>query len=398
MLRHLQSGLQTAYRSARSLISTTKRAAALPVLMLLFCCGALFTNGSVQGEDGISHQNYVVRSEPWSIHVIRIDRKKQEYELTTTLGNGTRIGLGTLTEQLRRIPKQTGTPVAAINGDFYKTEGGAYSGDPRGLQIMRGELVSGPTERTCFWVDTDGNPRMGDVKPNFKVTWPSGEQTPFELNEDLNAQGTLYTSAAGRSTQTSGATEFVLEAVDPRKWLPLQIGEKYTARIREIRRGGNSRIDPGTVVLSIPRARPGSGAASVEAGDVVALSTESTPSLKGVKTAIGGGPALVHESKVQPARVSKSRERHPRSAIGWNQKEILFVEVDGRQRHSDGMTLPELAEFMLKLGCEEAMNLDGGASSEVWMNGKILNKPCHGQERNTGNALVLVEKKAEAQP
>jgi len=62
------------------------------------------------------------------------------------------------------------------------------------------------------------------------------------------------------------------------------------------------------------------------------------------------------------------------------------------------MTLPELAEFMLQLQCEEAMNLDGGGSAAIWLNGKIMNKPCYGHERNTGNALVLVEKKVEAKP
>jgi exopolysaccharide biosynthesis protein len=374
-----------------------KRTAATFAMVLLLFSQGLSTNGSAE-LTGISHQNHVVRSEPWSIHVVRIDRTRTEYELTTTLGSGTRIGLGTLTEQLRRIPKQAGTPVAAINGDFYKTEGDAYSGDPRGLQILRGELVSGPTERTAFWVDTNGNPRMDDVKANFRITWPNGEQTAFELNEERAVEGTLYTPAAGRSTQTSGGTEFILEAADARKWIPLQAGEKYAARIREIRRGGNSRIEPGTMVLSIGRARAGSGAATAVVGDVLAISTETLPSLKGVKTAIGGGPALVRQSKVQPARVSKSRERHPRSAVGWNKKEIIFVEVDGRQRHSDGMSLPELAEFMLKLQCEEAMNLDGGGSAEIWMNGKILNRPCYGHERSTGNALVLVEKKAEARP
>jgi exopolysaccharide biosynthesis protein len=360
---------------------------------------ALFAAPAAESSaNGISYKNHVDRSEPWSIHVIRIDRAKTEYELTTTLGLGTRIGLGTLTEQIRRLPKQIGTPVAAINGDFYKTEGDEYSGDPRGLQILRGELVSGPTERTCFWMDTNGNPRMSEVKANFKVTWPNGEQTAFNLNEERGAEGTLYTPAAGRSTQTSGGTELVLEAVASGKWLPLQPGEKYAARIREIRRGGNSRIEPGTMVLSFARVRSGSGAATAVVGDVVAVSTETLPSLKGVKTAIGGGPALVRQSKVQPARVGKSRERHPRSAIGWNKNEIIFVEVDGRQRISDGMTLPELAEFMLQLQCEEAMNLDGGGSAAIWLNGKIMNKPCYGHERNTGNALVLVEKKVEAKP
>jgi exopolysaccharide biosynthesis protein len=380
----------------RDLQRKARGAARAGSLALLLCLPGLFASTpAASAAEGISHKNHVDRSIPWSIQVVRIDRSRREYELTTTLGRGTRMGLGTLTEQLSRIPKSVGTPVAAINGDFYQREGDEYSGDPRGLQIIRGELVSSPTDQTCFWVDANGNPQMGDVKANFTITWPSGDRTAFRVNE-ARGLDTLYTPAAGRSTQTAGGIEFVLEPVNPEHWLPLAAGEKYTARIREIRRGGNSRIDAGTVVLSSARVR--GGAAAAVAGDVVAISTETLPSLKGVKTAIGGGPALVHQSKIQPARVSKSRERHPRSAVGWNKKEIIFVEVDGRQRHSNGMTLAELAEFMLSLNCEEAMNLDGGGSASIWMNGKILNKPCDGHERSTANALVLVEKKAAAQP
>jgi exopolysaccharide biosynthesis protein len=105
---------------------------------------------------------------------------------------------------------------------------------------------------------------------------------------------------------------------------------------------------------------------------------------------------LVLNGQAQPARVNKSTSRHPRSAVGWNDKEIMFVTVDGRQpRLSNGMTLPELADFLVKLQCTEAMNLDGGGSAEVWMDGKILNSPCYGHERSTANALVLVEKEAQ---
>ena len=55
----------------------------------------------------------------------------------------------------------------------------------------------------------------------------------------------------------------------------------------------------------------------------------------------------------------------------------------------------KLADFLVKLQCTEAMNLDGGGSAEVWMEGKILNSPCYGHERSTANALVLVEKETE---
>lgn len=342
---------------------------------------------------GLTFKRYTVKEEPWSINVVRIDRSQTNFSLTTSLGGGTRQGLATITQQLRRIPKEVGKPVAAVNGDFYQTEGDSYSGDPRGLQIARGELLSSPNERVSFWVDTNGAPRMEVVKPHFLVRWPKGDSTPYELNEERGRTAVLYTPAIGSSTKTSGGTEFILERASESKWLPLAPGEKFPAKIREIRQGGNTKFPRDTIVLSVARLPAGSGAAEAAVGDVVWISTETTPSLKGVQTAIGGGPALVRDGTAQPVRVSKSNDRHPRSALGWNDKEFFFVTVDGRQpRLSDGMTLPELAQFLVKLQCTEAMNLDGGGSAEVWMEGKILNSPCYGHERSTANALVLVEK------
>jgi exopolysaccharide biosynthesis protein len=57
------------------------------------------------------------------------------------------------------------------------------------------------------------------------------------------------------------------------------------------------------------------------------------------------------------------------------------------------MTLPELADFMHKLGCTEAMNLDGGGSTTFWLNGKVMNSPSDGHERHIANGLILVKKK-----
>jgi hypothetical protein len=342
---------------------------------------------------GLTFKRYTVRDVPWSINVVSINRSRTNFFLTTTLGEGARQGLGRITQQIRRIPKEMGRPVAALNGDFYQTEGDEYSGDPRGLQISNGELVSSPNDRVSFWVDTNGAPRMEVVKPNFTVTWAKGGQTAFEVNEERGRKAVLYTSIIGKTTKAAGGVEFILEKASDERWVPLRAGEKFPAKIREIREGGNAPVEKNTMVLSLAKLPSSGGAGEAAVGDTIWISTETSPSLRGVRTAIGGGPALVREGKAQPARVSKSNDRHPRSAIGWNDKEMFFVTVDGRQpRLSDGMTLPELAEFLVKLQCTEAMNLDGGGSTEVWMDGKILNSPCYGHERSTANALVLVER------
>ena len=59
------------------------------------------------------------------------------------------------------------------------------------------------------------------------------------------------------------------------------------------------------------------------------------------------------------------------------------------------MTFAELADYMIKLGCEEAMNLDGGGSSTLWAFGAVRNSPSEGEERPAPNALVVVKRNPE---
>ncbi len=81
-------------------------------------------------------------------------------------------------------------------------------------------------------------------------------------------------------------------------------------------------------------------------------------------------------------------------AIGWNEKYLFLVEVDGRQKRlSVGMTLEDLAKFLVKLGCNDAMNFDGGGSATLWFDGQVRNSPCDRMEREIANCLVIVRKK-----
>ena len=56
------------------------------------------------------------------------------------------------------------------------------------------------------------------------------------------------------------------------------------------------------------------------------------------------------------------------------------------------MTLNELAAYLVELGCEEAMNLDGGGSATLWYDGKVRNHPCDGYEREVANCLIVCKK------
>jgi large repetitive protein len=267
-------------------------------------------------------------------------------------------------------------------------------GDPKGIQISHGELVSAPCDWTCFWIDANGQPNMGQVASKFTVTWPDGSVTPFGLNEARTPTTcVLYTEAVGESTRTTGGTELVLErAASASKWLPFEVGEDYVVVVREVREGGNSPMAPHKVVLSVgPKAVRNF---KIQKGAVLRLSTRTEPSLKNAQTAISGGPALIKDGKIT---VGWSAVRHPRTALGWNKESIFLVEVDGRQAgYSVGMTYSELANYMQKLGCHQALNLDGGGSATFWMLGQVMNSPSEGQPRAVANGLVLLQKSAAA--
>ena len=77
-----------------------------------------------------------------------------------------------------------------------------------------------------------------------------------------------------------------------------------------------------------------------------------------------------------------ARGRAPRTAIGVKKDgTVILLVVDGRSRSSAGMSLQELADYMVKLGAVQALNFDGGGSSEMVLDGKILNNPSDGRER-----------------
>jgi len=382
--------------SASSSASSTRPRLAFCIFFLaLLSCSAL-----ARDFPSLSYTNIRDPSVPLSIHVVRLALADARCRLESLHAQNQALGLDTLSDQIAAFPA-SGFPVAAINGDFYERDG-PYAGAPRGLQIINGELTSGPSGEAGFWLDALGTPHTAAIESRFQLTWPNGATAPFQLNspraEDVIV---IYTPAIGASTKTSSGRELILDNTSNRPWLPLRIGKSYKAAIREIRDAGNTPLSPNVLVLSL-----GSKAAQnvppLHAGDILGFSTGSDPPLHGIKTAIGGGPVLLKDHRHVPLnvpdsqsyQVSTMRERHPRAAIGWNDQYFFLVEVDGRQRKlSEGMTLQELADFLLHLGCTDAMNFDGGGSATLWFEGAVRNSPCDRMEREIANGLAIVMKK-----
>jgi exopolysaccharide biosynthesis protein len=363
------------------------------VLALLLITASLFAGQANRPPDngpGITYMHDEVPEVPWSIHVVKVARYRTDFRLETALGQSNRLGMSLLTEQVKWLERDGARPMAAVNGDFYKSAS-KYPGDPEGLQISQGELVSGPSStRSCFWLDAAGQPHHTNVQSAFTAKLADGTVIPFGLNEErAKDEAVLFTSANGTSTRTSGGVEIVLSRGTSAKWLPLQAGETYTATVQEVRPTGDSSITSITMILS---AGPDIAArlSGVKVGDTITLSTATTPDVKGSPVAIGGGPALVRAGKTM--NFGGLQPRHPRVAMGWNKTHFFLVEVDGRQKISAGMTFPELAAYMAKIGCDEAINLDGGGSATIWVYGNVMNSPSEGRPRPAANALVIMRK------
>ena len=349
---------------------------------------------------GLDYRHDVRVNGPLSIHVLRIDRSQQQSQLHTGLGQGTVFGLEPLDKIVGRVGSAMhAKPVAAINGDFFVIKPGPYQGDPTGIQIVNGELVSRPAG-TSFWSSPEGELKIGSVTSRLRAIWPDGKaKYPLGLNEarfDDNA--VLYTPTLGiranqsptqpPGTRTQGGREMVLERIEGQPWLPLAVGTDYAARVREIRETGNTPLSVGRMVLSVgPKLV--TRMSHVKPGDIVRLVIETEPDLRNVRTAIGGGRVLVQKGK-SPNLGPANQPRHPRSMIGWNSRYLFFIVVDGRQpKLSIGMTYPEMAALVKGYGCTDAIELDGGGSSTVWAMDKILNSPSDGRLRPLANALVV---------
>lgn len=82
--------------------------------------------------------------------------------------------------------------------------------------------------------------------------------------------------------------------------------------------------------------------------------------------------------------------RYPRAALGLTERSLVAVACDGRADEEAGLTMTELAETMAALGCEDAINLDGGGSASLVVDGRLVNTPReeHGRELHGGRAIA----------
>jgi hypothetical protein len=331
----------------------------------------------------------------WSIHVVEFDLRHPFLQLETVKAGDHLRGKERTSLMAARRDRDRHRIVAAINGDFYDTGNGI----PINLQMRNGEILRQPTARSIFALSAAEKPFInflslaGSLQAKQK-SW----QTLHGLNRSRNADELIFFNhyfGGGTGTNNFGSEI----RIQPLK--KFAVNDTIQAVVREMRRhAGNASLDESTYIIS------GHGAAetwlikNISVGDTIKFVWRIPETPWRLVEAIGGLPRLLRdgrisiESQAEGGSESFTNTRHPRTAIGFNAdtSRFFFVTVDGRQSgYSEGMTLPELANFMSALGCVQALNLDGGGSTTMVVRGNVVNRPSDPNgERAVANALLLI--------
>jgi exopolysaccharide biosynthesis protein len=370
----------------------------LTILLLLGCCSltraqdsrATETRQSSHLAPGLEHlfikrgDFQIDKSDRWLINVLLVDAQQVRLQLGLAMDE---IAGSELTSSLAA---RHGA-LAAINGGYFRTTG-IYRGEQVGTLVLNGKLLSEPNKNRASLAVAERGGRTqaavvnvqtsAELKLNGQPGFPvSGFNRPREKDELI-----VFTPEFHRTTLTSADG---VEAVVLRN------------RIVNLHEGAGSQpIPPGGFVLSAHGAARAWLRAKARRGARVEIKTTLSyaPALAfKADFILGGGPRLLQAGKLvetEAASYAASfyKLRHPRTALGWRADgQFVLVTVDGRQpQQSVGMTIPELAALMQELGCVEALNLDGGGSTTMVIQNKVVNSPSDATgERAVSDALLL---------
>jgi hypothetical protein len=326
---------------------------------------------------------------PVVLHILRSPGHGGLHALRPVLSHGTVTGRQTVPAMQARVSGRA--TVAGVNGDFFNFDGSG----PNGVFLRDGVIATRPhPQRSSLGIGFDG--RLVVDLLSFVGTWtvPGYPAHPLEaLNRGLvNPPGVaLYTRAYGARTPRHPTAKEVVLIGFPRS----HVNGYLTGTASSIRLGGGTVIPRGGAVLHargtwrrtlVGQARPGTPV-------TVRLRLDDLP--VDVADLIGGGPALVRNGNpIWNAGEAFTRghliTKHPRTAVGQLANgRLLLVVADGRRQSSIGLTNWELARQMVRLGAVRAMSLDGGGSSTMAFDGRVLNRPSDGAPRAVANGLFV---------
>ena len=309
---------------------------------------------------------------PVRINVVEIDPKlAKDYTLTPALASDTLSNKKTITT----IAKNTNS-IIALNGTYFKPQ----TGVPLGTLMINEKLYTGPIyDRVAMGIFDDG---YDIARIQLNASFGAGKNTVKVDN--INQPRMLSTYVLAYTPDWGN-----LAAPTPKYGLQIAVSDNKISQIS-------------TAQLHIPQdgyviAGPASLLNKFKVGDRVKLDLNTIPEWKNVKHIISGGPYLVKNNEVfvdmTAQKLNAIGGKNPRSAIGYTaDNHLILVAVDGREGSSVGMTLMQLANFMKSAGCINAMNLDGGGSTVMYVNGQVVNSPQVKGGIPLSNAIVFTKK------
>jgi len=371
-------------------------------LWLNFFCFSIFAQDFRTIQSGVEYMEMTrgTEKEPVHINLLRLDLTKVRLDVVHAMDAA--IGL----EKTSSIASRYGA-LAAINAGFFRLDKSIFAGDDVGALKIDGQLLSESYGgRIALFIANNSNRTEVSINHLNLLGSVFVNQKPFDqigINRERKEDDLVVFTPEFHRTTLTGASG--LEIV-------VQNG-----RITRIFDGkGSSAIPANGFVISasgkrraeiLPSAKIGGKASfhflQVDFGRGLTNNSEGfAPSPATTEDVISGVPLLVLNGKIDiPWEQEKSSKafvetRHPRTAVAkLKDGKFLMVTVDGRQEgYSVGMNLNELAAFFVEMGAADAMNLDGGGSTTMFLDGKIVNRPSDKEgERSVGDAILVFPRK-----
>ena len=334
-----------------------------------------YRNGAILTlADGVKHIRMVkyINSRPVKINIVEVNTKiNPNIEIAPQLASTNLKHRATI----RTIASRNNS-IAAVNGTYFKPQNGV----PLGTLMIDKKVYTGPIHNRVAMGIGKNEFKMAQVQ--FNSTLKAGRQSLKidNINQPrmLSTYTLLYTRDWGLTSPTP-----------PKYGVNIAIQDNKITAISY----GSTAIPENGYVISGPKAKlePFIMAKKIE------LDIKMVPQWENIDHIISGGPYLIKDGEVfidvTAQKLGAITGKNPRTAIGYTaHNEFIMVTVDGREHASVGMTLGELARMMKGFGCINAMNLDGGGSTVMYVQGKVVNNPAQKGGIPISNALTISER------
>ncbi len=361
-----------------------------------------------------------ISGNPQAIRHMTVDLK----DPYTTVDVGYPTPLNKLTRTTVQANAYTGAGkqvAGAINGSFFWSKDQGYL--PMYLIAYRDRLMNAGiiasgfdqyvNQPVAFGIDKNGKGKIDaynlDISFNHAGTdYPITSTDKQRSNDNL----ILYTPLYPATTTETNALGIELVITEVTGGTALNFGETVTGKVSKIRTRGDesaSTIPKDGFVLSA-HGDAMQIVKDIGIGESISITANIDDKWKGSSFMLASGPELVKNGKVDLAidpTSDRARERAPRTAIAIDKtgSKVFMVTVDGRQApYSQGMSLKEFAEYLVTIGADHALNLDGGGSTAMAVrnpgdvNVSLFNKPSDGTERAVSTALFAVSTAPKGTP